>query len=85
MTKVHREPDELLLLLCIYALGLGLRLVSSVYGLHFASVHTDRTPKNYKEYFKLLHVVGFVTLLSSAIVHKFLTYHIDMFTTRYGE
>ena len=85
MTKVHREPDELLILVCIYTLAIGLRLVVSVYGLHFASIHTDRTPKNYSGFFKLFHVAGFVTVASNAIVHKFLSYHMTMFTTRFGE
>ena len=85
VTSVHREPDEVLLLACAYLFGLALRCVVYVYGVHFSSVATERTPDNFKGYLRLMRVVGGYNVVSSALVHKLLSYHVSAYSQRHGQ
>ena len=68
VTTVHKEPDEVMILLSIYGLGLVLKSALGLYGYHFSSTHTDRTPENYKSLFTSLNVITGYTLISTLLL-----------------
>ena len=84
VTMVHHEPDEVLLLATLYGFGLALKCILAIYGFHFATVHTDRTPYNYRGLFKLINVIMFYNLVATLIIHMFLTHHLKAYSSQFG-
>ena len=84
VTTVHKEPDEVMILLSIYGLGLILRCAVGLYGYHFCSTHTDRTLENYKGLFSSLKVITGYTLISTMLLYKFLDHHVESFSFKHA-
>ena len=76
VTTIHKEPDEVMMLCGLYGLGLVLKVMLSIYGYHFASVHTDRTPKNFKGLLSFFNIATFYTLISTVLTHRLLHHHV---------
>jgi lysylphosphatidylglycerol synthetase-like protein (DUF2156 family) len=57
-----------------------LKTVVALFGYHFASTHTDRTPENFKSLFSFLHLTFVVNVVATGIVHKFINHHIHHYS-----
>jgi hypothetical protein len=84
VTTIHREPDEILILCSVYALGLILKAMVATYGYYFATQHTERTPENYGYLFKFLHITGAYILGAAFTLYKFKEFHIQKFNMRFA-
>ena len=73
-----------MILLSIYGLGLALKSALGLYGYHFTSTHTDRTPENYKGLFTSLNVITGYTLISTLLLYKFLDHHVESFSFKHA-
>ena len=79
ITTVHREPDLLMLICTAFIFLSGMKIVSSLYGYHLSTKHTERTPENHSGMQSLLKITTVLHLLMSSGVYAFLEYHIQQF------
>jgi hypothetical protein len=57
----------------------GLKIISTVYGYHMSSKHTERTPENHSGMQSLLKLTTCIHILMTSGVYYFLEYHIQQF------
>ena len=84
VTTIHREPDEILILCSVYALGLILKAMVATYGYYFATQHTERTPENFSYLFKFMNITLVYNLVAVVVFYKFKQHHIQEFNMRYA-
>ena len=77
ITTVHREPDVLMLICAAFIFLSGLKLVSSLYGYHLSTKHTDRTPENHAGMQSLLKLVSSIQAVMTSGLYYFLEQHIQ--------
>jgi len=57
----------------------AMKIISSLYGYHLSTKHTERTPENHSGMQSLLKITTVLHLAMSSGLYAFLEYHIQQF------
>ena len=84
ITTVHREPDVLMMICAAFIFLSAMKIVSSLYGYHLSTKHTDRTPENHSGMQSLLKITTVIHTAMTSGLYYFLEYHIQQYEGQTG-